>query len=148
MGRRERCTVVALLIAALPLSACARTSAAESGGEPPATVQHVEGTDQSRVILSAEAAERLGIQTSSIREAHGPDGRESVIPYAAVLYDPSGKTWTYTNPEPLVFVRLPVHVTKIRGDVAFLSSGPPSGTVVVTVGASELLGVEYQVGGE
>jgi len=150
MRDRARWMVVALVIVGLPLAACSRTSGDESGGEePPATVQHIEGSDQARVILSADAAERLGIQTSSVRRAGGQDDRERwVIPYAAVLYDPRGKTWTYTSPEPLVFVRRAIRVMRIQGNLAFLSSGPPPGTLVVTIGASELLGSEYTVGEE
>ena len=69
-------------------------------------------------------------------------------PYAAVLYDPSGETWVYTSPGRLAFVRAPIRIDRIVGDRAFLSSGPPAGTDVVTVGAPELLGVEYEVGEE
>jgi hypothetical protein len=32
--------------------------------------------------------------------------------------------------------------------VALLSAGPPAGTQVVTVGAAELLGTEYNISGE
>jgi hypothetical protein len=70
------------------------------------------------------------------------------MPYAAVLYDPNGDTWAYTNPEPLVFVRSPITVVTIEGNRAVLSAGPAAGTQVVTVGAAELLGTEYEVGEE
>jgi multidrug efflux pump subunit AcrA (membrane-fusion protein) len=69
-----------------------------------------------------------------------------VIPYAALLYDADGSSWTYTNPEPLVFVRHRVSVDHIVNDLAVLSEGPPSGTPVVTVGASELFGAEFRIG--
>ena len=68
-----------------------------------------------------------------------------VVPYAAVLYGVHGETWVYTNPEPLVFVRQPIVVHYIEGDVAFLSEGPPVGTEVVAVGGSELFGTETGV---
>jgi hypothetical protein len=61
-----------------------------------------------------------------------------------VLYDTEGKTWTYTNPEPLVFVRHLVTIDHIDGDKAFLADGPPAGTKVVTVGAAELYGSEFE----
>jgi hypothetical protein len=44
-----------------------------------------------------------------------------------------------------VFVRAPIEVTDIRGDQALLSSGPPVGAAVVTVGGSELYGTEFGV---
>jgi hypothetical protein len=72
--------------------------------------------------------------------------RRKVVPYAAVLYDTRGDTWVYTNPEPLVFVRHRVSVDYIEGDLAVLSDGPPSGTPVVTVGAAELFGIEFEIG--
>jgi hypothetical protein len=60
------------------------------------------------------------------------------------VYDSEGKTWTYINPQPLVFVRHPITVDSIKGDQAILSDGPDSGTAVVTVGAEELFGSETE----
>jgi hypothetical protein len=71
--------------------------------------------------------------------------RRIVIPYSAVIYDTHGETWVYTNPEPLVFVRHPIVIDYIEGDLAFLSVGPPSGMAVVTVGGAELYGAETGV---
>lgn len=68
-----------------------------------------------------------------------------VIPYAAVVYTPLGDTWVYTNPEPLVYVRRPIVVDYIAGDLAYLTVGPPTGTRVVTVGSAELYGAETGV---
>lgn len=68
-----------------------------------------------------------------------------VVPYSAVLYDVSGNTWVYTNPEPLVFVREPIVVDYIEGDLVVLLEGPSLGTPVVTVGAAELFGAETGV---
>jgi hypothetical protein len=70
-------------------------------------------------------------------------GPAVVIPYSAVLYDPDGSTWTFTSPHPLVFVRRPILVARIVGDRVFLTRGPAPGTRVVTVGATEIWGVEY-----
>ena len=67
-------------------------------------------------------------------------------PYGALLYDRNGKTWAYTNPQPLVYVRSPVVVDYIKEGVVYLKEGPPVGTPVVVVGASELLGIESGVG--
>ena len=76
----------------------------------------------------------------------GSEALRKVIPYAAVIYDLHGETWVYTNPEPLVFVRHPIHVDYIEGDLAVLLEGPPAGTEVATVGVAELLGTEFGVG--
>jgi hypothetical protein len=67
---------------------------------------------------------------------------QTVVPYAAVIYGQHGETWVYASPEPLVFVRQPVTLSDIEGDVGVLLEGPPVGTEVVTAGAAELFGVE------
>jgi hypothetical protein len=36
-------------------------------------------------------------------------------------------------------------VRRVEGAQALLSDGPPAGTVVVTVGAAELLATEYEI---
>jgi hypothetical protein len=71
---------------------------------------------------------------------------QKVIPHSAVIYDAWGKAWTYTNPEPLVFIRHAVTVESIQDDIAILTDGPAIGTPVVTAGAPELLGVEQKFG--
>jgi hypothetical protein len=137
-----------LIIAALQLTACAQTAASSASkeGEGPAKVEPVAGTNLSRVILTAEAAKRLGIQTASVRDTQVRDQQRKVVPYAAVLYDLHGETWVYTNPSPLTFVRNRVSIDNIDGDLAVLSQGPPSGTAVVTVGVPELYGTEFEGG--
>jgi hypothetical protein len=112
----------------------------EEAAVEPATVQTIEGTDLSRVVLTAAAAKRIGVRTAPAR---GAGGKRTVIPYDAVLYDPNGGTWTYTSPKHLVFVRQDITVDRIDGDRAILSAGPASGTPVVTIGATEIWGVEY-----
>jgi hypothetical protein len=127
-----------LMTAALLLSACGpRPADSEAlGEEGPAKVEHLKGTNPTRVTLTEAAAKRLDIHTEPVRG--------NAIPYAAVLYDTEGQTWVYTNPAPLVFVRSPVIVDHIEGDQAFLSKGLPSGNVVVTTGAEELYGSETE----
>lgn len=77
----------------------------------------------------------------------GSGAAQKIVPYAAVLYDLHGETWVFTSPEPLVYVRAPITVDYIEGDLAVLSEGPPAGTEVVTAGASELFGAEIGIGG-
>jgi hypothetical protein len=130
-----------LLVPALLLSGCAAVAEEEEALNEPATLEAIEGSDASRITLTAEAAERVDIQVDPVRDV----GSRTMIPYAAVFYTATGDTWTYTNPEPLTFVRVPIVVDDIRGDRAFLSDGPPSGMEVVTQGASELYGTETDV---
>ena len=134
----------ALLVAALPLTGCAKAALeAAATKTQPATVEKIQGSDQKRVVLTAKAAERLGIETKPVGE-NATVGK--TVDYAAVIYDPHGNASVYTNPEPLVFVRQPVTVDHIDGNVAFLTAGPPAGTAVVTVGGAELFGTEFGIG--
>ena len=150
MRFRRRWIVAVLIVTGLTLPACTSTSTEEPSGADPASVEPIEGSDVSRVILSSDAARRLDVQTAPVGELRGRHGARPrlVMPYDAVLYDPSGHTWAYTSTEPLAFVRAPITVDRIEGSDAILSAGPPPGTEVVIVGASELLGVEYEVGEE
>lgn len=136
-----------LVAAVLSLAACSGQTTALSATPPPLTIEKGEGAEPSRLTLSPKAAERLGIETVAAVEQLLDGASRPVIPYAAVLYDPTGATWAYTNPEGLVFVRAPITVERIEGDIAVLVSGPPAGTLVVTVGAPELWGAENGVGG-
>ncbi len=144
----NRWMLVVLMIGALGLPACTRTSAGPAAKDEPAKVEAIAGTDLHRLTLVPKAAERLGIQTAPVREEAVPGSatKRKVIPYSAVLYDAHGDTWTYTNPERLVYVRHHIKVERIDGDRAILSEGPPAGTAVVTVAASELFGTEFEVG--
>jgi hypothetical protein len=145
---------VVLIVAGLPLTACDKTSAEASKNHDddnrPAKVEQAEETGLSRVILTARAAERLDIQTAlagEVQVARSPSGTlRKVVPYAAVLYDAQGDTWVYTSPEPQVYIRHRISVDYIDRDLAVLSDGPPIGTTVVTVGAAELFGAEFEIG--
>jgi hypothetical protein len=122
-----------------------KTAAPKTAMKAP-TASHVEainGSKQSRVILTQKAAERLGLKTGKVT---ADTGGVLVAPYAAVLYDVKGQAWVYTNAEPLAYVRQPIVIKSIKGENAFLTEGPPAGTPVVVVGASELYGAESGVG--
>lgn len=146
MPRSNRWLVAAgVLVACLQLSACTQESAEAKSNAEPAKVEHVDGSDVSRLTLTAKAAERLGIQTTPIRVQKVAGSPRKVIPYGAVLYDSQGNTWVYVNAEPLSYVRERVTVDYIQGDQVVLTDGP-AGVAVVTVGAAELYGTETGVG--
>jgi hypothetical protein len=111
-------------------------------------VEKVNGSDESRVVLTADAVGRLGIKTAQVQLTQVGGKQQLAIPYGAVLYDADGGAWTYTSPEPQVYVRHKVTVDSIQGDLATLTDGPPAGTTVVVVGAPELYGTEFGVGGD
>ena len=134
--------VAVLFAACLPLAACGAVSEAAESDAKAIKIEQIEGTDLSRLTLTAHAAQRLDLQTAPVQSVQVKGTQRKVIPYAAILYDTEGKTWAYTSPESLVFVRAFVLVDYVEGDLAVLSAGPPIGTKVVTVGAVELYGSE------
>jgi len=137
--------ITAIPIAVLPLWACQQGSGSETHASS-AQVERVDGSELSRITLSEAAAERLGIETTSVTRTDGPGAGVAAVPYSALIYDASGSSWVYVSPAPLTFVRQAVSIAAIEGDVAYLTAGPPAGTQVVSVGAAELFGTEQNVG--
>ncbi len=237
MPRRTATTILFLIAATLSMAACGYSAVAEPEGDGPSKVESIEDSDLSRVVLTASAAKRIGLETApvalgrvdrslvvpgtvvgatagrsvSVRvtlpaglagsvDASRParvlslggqgglvapptapppgaggalyyrlDGagpglrageqlrvqlaqsggrRQKTVPYSAVIYWIDGGTWVYTRTGPLAFVRSPIEIDEVDGDVAVLSSGPPVGTQVVSIGGQELLGPEFQIEGE
>jgi uncharacterized iron-regulated membrane protein len=134
--------VAALALAALSLTACAKTGGEEELGNRGATLDSVPGSDIGAVTLTDVAEHRIDLKTVAIEQASGGMS----IPYAALLYDPEGKTWTFVKIGDRTFQRQPVTVDHIDGDTAFLKEGPKAGSEIVVVGAAELYGVEEGVG--
>lgn len=143
---RDRRIAAIIVVAGLLVPACAEAKGADksSGLDEPASLEVIEGSDIQRVILTADAVERLDLQTGPVQA--GASGHATTIPHAAVFYGLTGETWTYSNPESLTYVRVPITVDRIQGEVAYLSDGPEPGTQVVTLGAPELFGVESGIG--
>lgn len=143
--KNNRYVALALMGALLFLSACKQESVSEA--YHPATVEETEREGIKRVRLDQRATERIGLQTAVVTEERIGNATRKVVPYGAVMYDTHGNAWTYTNPEPLAFVREPIVVERIDGDRAILTDGPSVGTTIVTVGATELMGAEHNYGG-
>ena len=142
MRHRIRWIVAIAAVLPLLLTACGGSSSSEEEASGPATVELIEGTDLSRITLTARAAERLDIQTAAVQGS----GAAKVIPYSAVLYSPTGETWAYVSSEPMTFMRYAIVVDRIDGNKAYLSKGPAAGAKVATVGVAELFGAESGLG--
>jgi ABC-type oligopeptide transport system substrate-binding subunit len=133
--------VCAALLFALP--ACAQTTAAAPAAvsaNEPAKVEKNAATGIAKLTLTEKGVERLDLKTDTVKAGKGKD---VVVPYAALLYDSSGKTWVYTNPAPRVYQRQAVTVAKVEDGLVTASAGPAVGTTIVTVGAAELFGAEF-----
>jgi hypothetical protein len=149
MRNTTRLIAATAIAAGLAVAGCGKAEEFDNeaaGDAGPSKLEPVKGSDVPRVVLTAQAARRIGIRTSVVRTAasHGR-GPAEVVPYAAIIYDAQGNAFAYTTPRRLTFVRTPIRVQRAVGPFAVLSKGPPPGTSVVTVGAQELLGVEYGV---
>src|SRR3989442_11576584 len=124
---------VGLLLVVLVISPSSEIKATESEDKP-AVVEN------DRVILTEQAADRLGIETtaisdSEVQSAAGVTTLRKVVPYSAVLYDVDGGAFVYTSPEPLTFVRAPINVAYLTGYVAVLSDCPSFVTAPQTGGS-------------
>ena len=150
MPANKPTVAASLIVAAAVLTGCGAASA--HAGPPPAIVKSVPGAAVKQVLLTGQAIQRLGITTQAVRMAtvtlDGRSGPHKVIPYSAVVYDNDGSTWTYVATTPRTFQRQRIAIGAIDGGTAILVSGPATGAAVVTVGAPELLGTEYDISGE
>ncbi len=134
-------TLMSLALVGLVLGGCNPATTTAPKEEAIHLEEQASGLKQ--LTLSATAAERLGVETAPVAGS----GSLLTVPYAAVIYDAQGDTWSYVSAEPLVFLRAQITVDEIDGDTAVLSAGPAIGTSVVTTGAAELYGAEIGVGG-
>jgi hypothetical protein len=155
---------IALLLS-LAVAGCGSTSSPSI----PASGALVNATSKSpgQIILTRLGADRIGLQTSRAHAVPVPPpivrtkvvaGVRHVItipapkpastvtvPYSSVIYDPSGKTYLFTNVRPLTYVEVPITVDHISGSSVYLKTGPKPGARVVSVGAEELYGVQTGV---
>jgi hypothetical protein len=132
-----------VLVAGLSLPACKEVESETAAGYEPSKLSDVKGKgdDYKQVTFTKEGADRVDLHTATVRRSESG----TVIPYAALIYDDEGKTFVYTNPKPLIFLREPVNVDRIPDQRVLLSDGPPAGTKVVTVGATEVYGAELDI---
>jgi hypothetical protein len=129
-----------VLVAGLTVSAC---SEVESNLREtyPYTVEPIKGSDVQRVRMKDETAALLPVETTTVRR----EGKRTVVPHAALIYNPDGDSFVYTKPKAETYVRALVKVVGVEGDEAMLSDGPRAATTIVTTGAAELLATEYEI---
>ncbi|HEX2090360.1 MAG TPA: hypothetical protein VHI54_10610 [Actinomycetota bacterium] len=142
MNRILRSSAPLALAATLLLGACTEAPSGEHVVNEPVRLEEIPGTEFERVILTQQAVERTGIETTVVKKK----GKHLIVPHSAILFDPEGKVWVYTNPEPRTYVRHEVELVTETGEAAILSEGPSPGTRIVTIGVPELYGAEYEIG--
>jgi hypothetical protein len=131
---------LALAVASLALTGCQEVPSNLVKSQP-YTLQPIKGTDLNRVKLPDEIAKRIDLQTVEVRAS----GKWKIVPHEALIYNPEGKVYVYTKPKAETYIRAPVRVDRVVGDRVRLSAGPPARTLIVTVGAAELLATEYEI---
>jgi multidrug efflux pump subunit AcrA (membrane-fusion protein) len=144
--RAPRRSLAAVLVAVgIAVSGCGSTStpAMPAAGK----LVHVAGSPGGHVVLTPSGAQRLGVETATVRatRAHGASGPSLLVPYSSLVYDPNGNTYVFISLSALTFAEVPVSVGQISGDSVYLLRGPAAGARVVTVGAEELYGVQTGV---
>jgi multidrug efflux pump subunit AcrA (membrane-fusion protein) len=146
MSRRlSYVSIRVLLPAGVALTGCqGAAQGADAELAEAATVDAAEDGGPEVITLSGPAERRLGIETTTV--ATDPAGL--VIPYAALVYASDGSTWVFVRKDPLTYQPAPVTVAGKTGDQVAITSGPPAGTEVVTVGAAELVGIQTGIDGE
>jgi hypothetical protein len=140
-----RRTAAPIVIASLVmlLAACGEAVSDEyEVEEQPYTLRSVDGEELPHVMLTEDAADKIGLETAQVEKR----GSTLVVPNDAVYIDSHGDFWVFSNPEPLEFVRTPIQIVRESSTEAFLSYGPRVGTAVVTVGVPELYGAETEFG--
>ena len=135
---------VVAVAATASLAACAEIEVPLAEPYEPAHLESTGPDQPARVILTDEAQRRIQLQTTLVK----PHGADVSVDHAALVYDKKGKPWVFTVIGPLTYVRAAVGIKEVdANNVLILSSGPPAGTEVVTVGAIELWGTELEIAG-
>lgn len=135
-----------LVVAGMSLSACKEVEEESAGAYEPSKLEAVKGAkedDAKRIVFTKEGAARTALRTAKVRRS----GDGTVVPYEALIYNDEAKTFVYTSPKPLSYLRAAVKVDRIEGNRVYLSEGPPAGATVVTVGATEVYGTETEIAG-
>jgi hypothetical protein len=135
---------VVAVVATASLAGCAEIEVPMAEPYEPAHLESAGPDQPAKVILTDEAQRRIQLQTTLVK----PHGADVSVDQAALVYDKKGKPWVFTVIGPLTYVRAAVGIKEVPDDnQAILSSGPPAGTEVVTVGAIELWGTELEIAG-
>lgn len=136
---------VVAVTATASLAGCAEIEVPLAEPYEPAHLESTGPEQPARVILTEEAQHRVQLQTTLVRPHEG----DVSVDQAALVYDKKGKPWVFTVVGPRTYVRAAVKITEVNEkNVMILSSGPPAGTEVVTVGAIELWGAELEIAGK
>ena len=126
------------------MAGCAEIESVSAEPYEPAALESTGPSQPPKITLTDEATRRVALQTTVV----GGRGAELTVHHGALVYDKKGMPWVFAVVGPRTYVRSAVTVKHVEGDLVTLSSGPPAGTEVVTVGAIELWGTELGIAGK
>jgi hypothetical protein len=134
--------VVAIMVAIS--TGCAEIESTTAEPYEPAALETPGPGQPARVILTEEAVDRVALQTTEVKML----GKDHAVDHAALVFDKAGKPWVFTVVAPRTYVRAAIGIKDVQDNLVILSSGPPAGTQVVTIGAIELWGAELGIAGK
>lgn len=141
----------AALLGELGTSAAQALLAAPPVKPAPETAQPASGTLDLYFALTDASRFRLG-QRLAVWVSRTASDSGLTVPAAALLYDSGGETWVYEQLGPQLYARRRVEVVRLEGERALLrqlkagTGGLSLEARIVTTGALELLGAEFEVG--
>ena len=145
-GRAALGRAAAAALASAVLATTAAGCSSSSEASPPPTAWLERTSHGLSVVLTPLGAQRIALRTA--HALAGP-GAQPMVPYGALVYEPSGEPAVYVTTGSLTFTRHLVPVMEITGQTVYLKPGSlPVNSIVVTQGAEELLGVQNGVGEE
>jgi len=130
MKHSNRWMVTALIMAGLILTACTPASI-KASKIPPVKVENIEGTNLKRLILVPEAAKRLDLQTTPVREEPVVRQRKvggEVVALTATLTDTTTLAATLTDTTTLTSTdsNIRVRVTLNESDLKMVDRSKPA----------------------
>ena len=128
-----------------PLSASSAGQSVTPVAGPP-TANAATNTVDWYYQLPAETNHRAGERVAVEIPTRDSKQEALVLPFNAVLHDIHGGQWVYEKTGEHRYTRHRIQVSRVAGDSAVLSSGPPAGTQIVTDGSAELFGTEFMTG--
>jgi hypothetical protein len=167
MSHSSRPLLAALAATAVALLCGCGAASHDPAVAPSARLVGATTTSPGEIVVTQLGAQRIGLQTAPVKAiavpppkvtttiVHGvkhttttpapPPTDSATMPYSAIVYDPTGRTYAFTRVAANTFREVGVTVDRIDGSTAYLKNGPKPGVRVVTVGAEELYGVQSGV---
>lgn len=113
---------------------------------PPTADASSASADLFYQVANASGRLRPGERVQVAIPLRGGGSAALAVPWSAVVFDHDGGSWVYERTGDRTYVRRRVALGDVVGAWAQVRSGIAAGTVVVTDGAAELLGIEFGPG--